>query len=455
MSKETQILVSRKVFLPHYLHLLDSDADIDFLWGGRDTGKSYFIGQKLLLDCLSLPYFKGILIKKVERTIKDSQVAVLKSIVHKWGMSSMFRFKESPLEIHCINGNKFIARGCDNPENLKSIADPTHAWYEEGNQLTKEDFIVISTTLRSNDTKVKQYFSFNPEAKGDYKKHWLWPYFSEKYKEGIYTFFGEKVIKLDGEPDYVLRYSSTHGTYHTNPFCSPQRRATLEELKYIDPYFYRVYTKGMFGSAENKRPFVLSYNPNKHRGKPELNRNEVVWLSFDFNKDPMCCLVIQHYGGEVKVLRCIKIPKSDIYEMCDYILALYSGCMFMVTGDASGRNSSALMQDNGNYYTVITKKLSLNSLMLKVPLANPRIEKNRMLINAVLAKYPVVIHDEDADGLISDFENVEAYPSGALIKADRDDPDQQADALDCWRYFCNTELKPYINYLDSETNGEN
>jgi hypothetical protein len=165
--------------------------------------------------------------------------------------------------------------------------------------------------------------------------------------------------------------------------------------------------------------------------------------------------VIQHYGGEVKVLRCIKIPKSDIFEMCDYILALYSGCMFMVTGDASGRNSSALMQDNGNYYTVITKKLSLNSLMLKVPLANPRIEKNRMLINAVLAKYPVLIHDEDADGLISDFENVEAYPSGALIKADRDDPDQQADALDCWRYFCNTELKPYIYYLDSETNGEN
>ncbi len=446
MSNPIDIKISRKVFLPHYQHLLDSDADIDFLWGGRDTGKSYFVGQKLLIDCMTLPYFRGILIKKVGESIKDSQFEVLRSIIERWKLGNLFRLTTSPLEIKCINGNKFIARGCDNPEKMKSIADPTHAWFEESDQLTREEIIVITTTLRSNNAKVKQYHSFNPESKGDYKKHWVYPYMAEHYERGVFSFNGEMTIQIPNEEPYVLKYTSTHGTYKNNPYCKPERKAALEQLKIIDPYYYRVYTLGLFGNQLNERPFVLSYKPDKHNGYPELNRDEVVYLSFDFNKDPMCCSVIQHYDGLVRILRTIKIANSDIYEMCEYIMALYSGCYFQVTGDASGASRSALVRDNLNYYSVIMEVLNLNVIHLDIPTCNPSLKENRMLVNAVLATYPVTLHTDDAAHMIYDFLHVKSNSDGSIEKGNRNDPDQQADALDTWRYFCNTYMKPYISY---------
>lgn len=442
------VALSKSLFLPHYQHLLESDSDIDFLWGGRDTGKSYFIAQKLIKDCLHSQHFRCILIKKVERTIKDSQYQVIRSVVHKWGLESLFTFKRSPLEITCVNGGAFIARGCDSPTNLKSITDPTHAWYEEADQLSTEDFVIASTTLRSNYSKIKQYVSFNPQPKGNYKKHWIYPYLKEHYERGVYSFSSVKVVKLEGEADYVQSYTSTHGTYRDNPYCTPQRRAALEELSTIDKYYYKVYTLGLFGSKKNESPFVISYDSSKHLGRPELNREEVLWLSFDFNRDPMCCSVIQHYGGVVYVLRTIKLPNSDIYQMCTYIKSLYYGCMFLVTGDASGSNSSALVKDNANYYTVIKEMLELNYLMLRVPASNPRLEQNRMLINAVLSQYPVILHEIDAAHLVTDFEQVKQLPSGGIDKTDRKKSEQQADALDTWRYFCNIEMKPYVHYVD-------
>ena len=443
---EIDVRIKKSVFLPVFQHLLESTADIDFLWGGRDGGKSRYVAAKLVCDCLQLPYFRYVLIRKVAETVKDSQVQMIREVIEAWGMESLFEFRLSPMEIRCINGNKFLARGCDNPQKLRSITNPSGAWVEEGNQLNMADFITIGTTLRASEVKTKQYYTFNPETDGDYKKHWLWPYMAENVSKGIFTFNGQREIKLPSGQSYVMKYTSTHCTYLDNPYCSPERQARLEELNSIDPYYYRVFTLGLFGNKKNERPFVLSYSPEKHNGFPELDRDEIVYVSFDFNKNPMCCTVVQHYDGLVRVLRTIKIPNSDIYELCEYVAALYSGCHIQVTGDASGKNRSALMRDNLNYYSVIMEVLGLNAMHLDVPESNPPLEKNRMLVNAVLATYPVIIHTDDAAHLIYDFLSVRCRADGSLEKGNRDDPDQQADALDTWRYFCNTYMKPYISY---------
>ena len=449
MNQPINITIDADVFLPCYHHLLDSDADIDFLWGGRDSGKSDFIAGKLLLDCLTQSYFRCIMIRKVGDTIRDSQWQTLLDVAERWGIDHLFDFYTHPLEIRCHNGNKFIARGCDKPAKLKSISNPTTVWFEEGNQLTKEDVIIIQTTLRSNAVKVKQYFSFNPEADGEYTQHWLWAYFKDYVPKGQYTFSGSLDTTLPNGKVHSLRYTSTHTTYHDNPFCTSERQAMLENLKIIDPYYYDVFVKGLWGNKSNDRPFILSYKPEVHDGKPVLNQQETVYLSFDFNKNPMCCSVIQHYDGKVYVIRTIKIPNSDIYEMCDYIKALYPDATFLVTGDASGRNKSALARDAVNYYTVIMQKLGLTPQHIKVPKANPSLEKNRMLVNAVLANYPVEIHTEDAAALLFDFRNARCRSDGTLEKGDRDDETQQLDPLDTWRYFCNMFMRDYVRYAEA------
>lgn len=439
------IQVAESTFLPCYRHLLAHPAYLHFLWGGRDSGKSTFIAQLLLLECLSSDYFRCILVKKTFESIKDAQWQTLKDIADEWGISHLFRFTESPLQITCINGNKFIARGCDKPEKLKSIKDPTVAWYEEGNQLSLDDFITVSTTLRSNKKAVKQYFSFNPEVKGNYRDHWMWEYFKDHCSKGINTF--EHTIQMempDGE-SISISYTSTHTTYHDNKHVSSERKALLESLRFSSPYYYQTFTLGKWGNREVKQRFAFAFDRNKHLGHPVLDPMELVWISFDFNVNPICCSAHQHYDGMLRTLSCIKLADSDIFKLCEVIRARYGHCTMKITGDATGKARSALTKGNRHYYQIIQQELGIGDMQIEVPTVNPPLERSGLLVNAVLARYPYTVHEHDASALVYDFENVEQDADGKIRKQDRSDPAQQADAIDTFRYLLEVEMKQYVN----------
>lgn len=125
--------------------------------------------------------------------------------------------------------------------------------------------------------------------------------------------------------------------------------------------------------------------------------------------------------------------------------------IFMVTGDQTGENSSALVQDNLNYYKVIKQKLNLSDNQFIVPSVNPRLAENQVLTNSLLTNYNWVIDEKNAVGVIFDMENVKMLPDGTIDKAkgDRKDPTKQADALDTVRYFCNIELGWFLEFKDA------
>jgi phage terminase large subunit len=443
-----EIEIDEDVFLPCYRHLVHSTHDINFLWGGRDSGKSHFIAQKLILDCLQSDYFRCILIKKTGISIKDAQFQAIKDIIYEWEIDHLFRFKEHPLEIHCINGNKFISRGCDEPERLKSIANPSHVWIEEGNQLTQDDYIILSTTLRTNRGRVQQWFSFNPEPEENYLDFWLFKDFFENIPHDIYNNFEHKrELTLPDGTKVETTYSSTHTTYAQNRYCKAERIALLEQLQHINPYYYTVFTKGRWGSKSKDALFAFAFNRETHCGIREVDRNQIVYLSFDFNRNPITCGVIQHINNEIRVLEGIKLETSDIYKLCERIRLLYPGFMFLVGGDASGQNGNAMVRDNLNYYKIIQKELNLLPTQFKVPSVNPRIEENQLLVNALLYKYKVVIHPQKAYTLVYDMENVRMRADGSMVKGDREDPTQQADSLDWFRYWCNTYAKNFVQIV--------
>jgi hypothetical protein len=140
----------------------------------------------------------------------------------------------------------------------------------------------------------------------------------------------------------------------------------------------------------------------------------------------------------------IKLPNSDIYELCDVIKSKYGNALFQVTGDASGKSSSALVQDNLNYYIVIKNKLGLGNNQIMIPTVNPRLDENRMLVNSILSRGNVLLDPIGTKGLQFDLENVAVLADGTIKKTDRNDPTQQADALDTFRYACNVFLKSFI-----------
>jgi phage terminase large subunit len=427
--------IPKKAFLPCYHHLLNSDAHIDFYWGGRDSGKSQDIAQQLIKDCLSLPYFKCLLIKKTHNTIQESQWETIKNICEAWGIDHLFKFRVAPLSIECINGNRFLARGCDNPQSIKSTRNPSHSWIEEANQLNLDDFITVTTTLRSNEVRIKQRVSFNPEFDGDYEEHWLWKtFFAGKDYNGSYAW----VLQLPSGKKFSYTYTSTHTTYLHNPKVSPERIAFLEMLKDIDPYYYQVFTKGLPGRRKNNAPFAFAFDRVKHLGPTTWLAGYETMVSFDFNKSPICASVWQFYNNELFGIEAVKLDNSDIYKLCDYLLANYPGALWLVTGDATGQNTTALIEDNLNYYKVIKSKMDIGGGQLKVPSVNPRQKENQVLVNAVLALMKVTIDPLRCKALIFDLENVRVLADGTIEKRNREDPTQQSDLLDTVRYLCNT-----------------
>lgn len=451
---EVHVIIPKKKYLPCYQHLVDSTADINFLWGGRDSGKSHFIAQRLIRKCLKEKFFRCVMVKKTETSIKDSQWQTIKDVVEEWGLQELFRFKIAPLSIECVNGNKFIARGCEDPAKLKSIKDPTDVWYEEGNQLDLTDFITVATTLRSNKARTQQWFSFNPETEGNYEEFWLYKSFFESHKQDLYKNFTSTwsvdvpaysyTSPTTGKVTHVtaqkvdFTYTSTWTTYHDNRYCKLERQAFLEQLAILDPYFYKVYTLGIWGNRSVTDPFCLSYKKEKHVRETRLRREIEVCLSFDFNVNPITCGVYQHEGNSIWSVENIKLDTSDIYKLCEYILAAYPGCLFLITGDATGRATNALVEDGINYYTVIKSKLGLGQPQLKTPTVNPKVKENRMLVNAVFHNCDVSLDPARSKGLIFDCENVSVTDVGDIDKGDRNNPKKRADHLDNFRYYLNT-----------------
>lgn len=118
----------------------------------------------------------------------------------------------------------------------------------------------------------------------------------------------------------------------------------------------------------------------------------------------------------------------------------------MVTGDATGKSSSAMVQDDINYYTIIRQKLNLSPGQLQVPSVNPRVRENRVLVNAILSHKPVLIDKTNASPLIYDLLYCEVDGNGDLVK-DRSNEARKADILDEFRYYLNTYHSDFLDMV--------
>lgn len=199
------------------------------LWGGGSSGKSYFAAEKIIYRMLAEKGHKFLCIRKVGKTIRESQFAELKRVCHDWGVSQLFKFPKgvtSELYIQCkANGNEIIFAGLDDQEKMKSIVGITGMWLEEPTELEAEDFRQLDIRMRGKTKHYKQIIlTFNPI----YITHWLKGEFFDPEKP---------------KPNCT----TVHSTYKNNKFLDEEAIAVLEGFKETDPYYYQVYCLGNWG----------------------------------------------------------------------------------------------------------------------------------------------------------------------------------------------------------------
>lgn len=258
-------------------------------------------------------------------------------------------------------------------------------------------------------------------------------------------FFSRKIKRCPGGGVDLSEYSikKVFCNYTDNYFLNKKEyEQTLWIAAGFNKQKFEEISQGLWGVAENNTPFVYTYAPDKHVRPTTINPGWEIKLSFDFNRDPITCLVAQDNGFDtINCIEQIKLANSNIYELCDYIKAKYGRGLILVTGDATGRQSTALTRDNLNYFRVIKAQLGLGDRQMRQPSINPPVIENRVLVNAAFHHLNISIDPVNCKGLIFDLEHAAVLPDGSLDKTDRNDPTKQLDALDCLRYYLNTFFK--------------
>lgn len=172
-----------------------------------------------------------------------------------------------------------------------------------------------------------------------------------------------------------------------------------------------------------------------------------VYLSFDFNKDPMTCLAVQRWNGKIRVIREFRLENSNIKTMCERIAHYYGyGTKYYVTGDASGSWSENPLQDKfADYYERIALLLKIPEAHFNVPAKNPFHTKSRQQCNTILENHPdILIAETTCPYLKDDMLYVEALEDGTINKhKDK----RKGHLIDCFRY----DLYVYEqDYLEQE-----
>lgn len=229
-----------------------------------------------------------------------------------------------------------------------------------------------------------------------------------------------------------------------NPLVTEEQRKSWAKMPRD---VYERFIKGSW-EVEVKGAFLNTFDVDKHtrtglRYDPSMD----LWISFDFNVDPMTAIVFQTDGLRVfRVLKEYRIMGGDVFAACEAIRSDWWALrpMVRVTGDATGDNRMAGVRGAVSQYRTISEQLGIDYEDFDVPSKNPFIADSRIYCNSVIQWLPVF--EIDAEGcphLIRDCRFVQKgidtqgrvciEKSGVNLYTNTDNK-QLGHLLDCLRY---------------------
>lgn len=409
-----------------------------FVYGGKSSSKTVSITQLFAKEAVRCNA-STIAFRKENSTVPTTLKKSFNLAIKTQYLNPAFEVQDRK---YIAKGAEIVLKGLDEEEKAKGIESYKYVYLDELNQFLYEELLQFDMSLRGIEGQ-QLYGSWNPVSETNWIKTEIidkdeWVQFEDFYLPNPDSFVrisldGSTIlIKTNYEDNYWIVGNTGYG-YRDNNLIR-----LYNDLKTKDPEAYRVNVQGEWGVIKPGDPYVYAFDVNKHVGTTALSINHELYLSFDFNISPISCGVFQHYNNWIYGIESLKLDNSDIYKMCDYIRVKYPGFMYIVTGDATGRASSALVKDGINYYTVIKEKLNLSIGQMKVPSVNPNVEENRMLVNAVFHSGNVLLDKEKCGPLIFDCQYVAVTETGSIDKGSRTDPKKRSDFLDGFRYYATT-----------------
>lgn len=427
-----------------FLRFWQKTSDVWLFFGGRGGGKSEAVFDRLVNNCLNDTYFNCFYGRKVWDTIHKSCFETIVASIKKLKKEHLFSFSEadnSSMIIRCkANGNKFQPFGADKPEKLKSIKDPTHIVCEEFDQFDFKDFIELFPTLRTIRATCEFVAMFN--TKDVLPTHWI-----------IKLFFPELYTGSDKSTYDALDGANVHkifANYTDNYFIDQEKYyGKLRLAAAGNENLLQAIANGAWGIIENDNPWLYNFDYKKLCRPVRFNPQMPVYLSFDFNNDPVACIAEQHsdmLGLPDSFLHYIHefVGVVKIEELCARIKSVFPQAIFFVTGDRSGSNED--LGRNQTLYQMIQSLLGINDRCMNINTSNLYHADSRMLCNTMLYHYPhMYVNPDTCPNLILDMQKAKVDGTKPLPSAlMKDRAGYKMDVFDAWRYDLQTYFNTYV-----------
>lgn len=233
-----------------------------------------------------------------------------------------------------------------------------------------------------------------------------------------------------------------------NPHVTAEQWANWEHL---DEESKLVMVKGVWRFATDGKRFAYAFEEQKHlidittkAGKAFMSADKrlPINLVFDFNVDPITCIVVQHQGMSwAKVIKEYRLRNSDIYELLEQIKIDWAGYFLIINADASGRNRTAITKGNRSFVTIIKQELRLSSRQVQIPKRNPSVKNTRVLMNSLFGKHGDFWIASDCHYLIDDLLTVRTDEKGNIEK---EKDKTKTHLFDTLRYFMWYYFKKFV-----------
>ncbi len=197
------------------------------LKGGRGSGKSHFVAERLIGDCM-IDHQRVACGREYQSSIKDSVKQLVEDKIRKFGLEKDFVFTDK--EIRGPYDSLFVFKGLDgkSADSFKSLEGFTRFWNEEAQTTSKNTFDKITPTLRNNS---QLYFNWNPDSP----------------KDPVDLFFEEN----KNDPQVVCIESN----FPDNPWFPEELEIDMERDKRRDPDKYAHVWMGKYRRLSQSRVF--------------------------------------------------------------------------------------------------------------------------------------------------------------------------------------------------------
>lgn len=134
-------------------------------WGGRGSGKSHFFATLLVASALRKPGFRGLCVREVQKSLKESAKRLIEDKISALGLGHMFDCLEAEIKTPGGGVISFTGMKDHTAESVKSYEGYDVAWVEEAQSVSERSLMLLRPTIRAPGSEL--WFSWNPRRKMD------------------------------------------------------------------------------------------------------------------------------------------------------------------------------------------------------------------------------------------------------------------------------------------------